>query len=78
MEDEMRRQIEFVTAFIVAFLPSPAKIWVLRRMGARIGHGCHIGFSVIHARDVEIGDHVRIASFNLLHRLTALKMGQGS
>jgi acetyltransferase-like isoleucine patch superfamily enzyme len=67
-----------LSAFLVAILPSRIKIWVLRQMGARIGRGCHIGLSVIHAREIEIGDHVRIASFNLLHRLTALKMGQGS
>lgn len=67
-----------LSAILVAFLPSRIKIWVFRRMGARIGRECYIGMSVIHAREIEIGDHVRIASFNLLHRLTALKMGQGS
>lgn len=69
---------KLLVAFLVALLPSRAKIWLLRRMGACIGRGCYIGLSVIHAQKIEIGDHVRIASFNLLHRLTSLKMGQGS
>lgn len=74
----MSRYIALLRSVITALLPSRAKIWVLRRMGARIGRGCYIGLSVIDAQDIEIGDHVRIASFNLVHRLTLLQMGQGS
>ncbi len=43
-----------------------------------IGQHCYIGFSFIQAQNIVIGDYVRIASFNLLHRLTSLEMGDGS
>lgn len=65
-------------ALCVALLPSALKIRVLRRLGARIGQGCHIGLSLIQAQQIEMGDHVRIASFNLMHRLRSIRMGQGS
>lgn len=65
-------------AILMAFLPSRIKIFLFRKMGARIGRGCYIGLSVIHARQIEIGDNVRIASFNLVHRLAILRLGNGS
>ncbi len=69
---------KLIVAMLVALLPSRAKIWVLRRMGAQIGRGCHIGLSVIHSERIDIGSNVRIASFNLLHRLTSLAIGSGA
>lgn len=74
----MSRRAGLLWSLAVALLPSRLKIWVLRRRGARIGQGCWIGLTLIDADELELGDHVRIASFNLLHRLAALRMGQGS
>lgn len=65
-------------AVIAALLPSRIKIFLLRKMGARIGTGCYIGLSIIQARQIEIGENVHVASFNLIHRLDALKLGDGS
>lgn len=70
--------MKLIIYVFVALFPSRVKIWLLRQMGASIGRGCYIGLSVIHAQQIVIGDHVRIASFNLLHRLADLKMGHGS
>ncbi len=44
-----------------------------------IGQGCRIGLlTVLDAKRVVLGDNVKIAGFNLLHRLVALEMGSGS
>lgn len=64
--------------FVLLFLPSALRIVLLRRCGARIGQGCHIGMCLIDAQDIEIGDYVRIASFNIIHRLKSLKMQTGA
>lgn len=65
-------------AILVLLLPSWLKIVVLRAHGARIGQGCRIGFSLISAREIELGDSVYIGHFNLIWRLKRLEMGSGS
>lgn len=68
-----------IYAILLSFFPSFIRIPLLRRRGARIGVGCRIGFfTVIDCAEIEIGDCVQIASFNLIHRLVSLKMGSGS
>jgi acetyltransferase-like isoleucine patch superfamily enzyme len=64
--------------FFVLLAPSFLRIRLLRRRGAKIGEGCFIGMSIIDAKEIEIGDHVRIASFNIIHRLSKLQMDDGS
>lgn len=67
-----------IISLFIAILPSHLNVWLLRRLGARIGNGCYIGMSIIHSSSIEIGDCVYIASFNLFHRLTKLKLEDGS
>ena len=67
-----------ILAVLLALFPSRIKIFILRKMGAQIGSGCHIGITVIQAREIEIGNNVRVASFNLMHRLVVLKLADGS
>ena len=62
----------------IAILPSWLKVPCLRLLGAQIGRGCRIGFSLIDARELCIGDHVQIASFNLIHRVVDLQLLTGS
>jgi carbonic anhydrase/acetyltransferase-like protein (isoleucine patch superfamily) len=64
--------------FMILFMPSFLRIKVLRFCGAKIGVGCFIGMSIIDAKDINIGDHVHIASFNIVHRLASLTMHRGS
>lgn len=62
-----------------ALLPSCLRIPLLRMRGAEIGQGCFIGsFCLLDAKALRLGDHVRIARFNLIHRLVELQMDAGS
>lgn len=63
---------------LIAFLPSRLKIALLRSMGAKIGRGCYIGFSVLTAETLELGDCVYVGHFNLLWRLNELRLESGS
>lgn len=67
-----------VYKYVVALMPSPIKIILLRARGAKIGRNCRIGLSLIDAKNIEIGDNVQIASFNLIHRIDQLVMKSGS
>lgn len=67
-----------VLKYLLLLLPNQVKIWLLRRMGARIGNGCYIGASILDAKEIDLGDAVRIGHFNLVHRLCRLRMGTGS
>jgi len=71
-------KVRRVLKYLVLLLPSKAKIWLLRRLGASIGKGCYIGISLLDASRIELGDAVRIGHFNLVHRLCRLRMGTGS
>ncbi|MCB0074535.1 MAG: hypothetical protein KDE20_23885 [Caldilineaceae bacterium] len=71
-------QNNVVIALFIALLPSKWKIVVMRHLGAHIGNDCYIGFSVISSHRISIGDHVQFASFNLIHRLNDLSLGDGS
>ncbi len=74
----MKSKLALLCAIVLALLPSRLKIALLRARGARIGKGCYIGMSVIDVKRLVMGDHVRIGSFNLLHRLPDLVMESGS
>ncbi len=74
----MRHKLALLLALILAMLPSRLTIAVLRARGARIGKGCYIGLSVIDARNLVLGDYVRIGHLNLLHGLSDLVLESGS
>jgi acetyltransferase-like isoleucine patch superfamily enzyme len=67
-----------VTKYLLVFLPSRLKIAVLRRMGAKIGKRCFVGFSVVEAKQIVVGDDVHIGHFNLMWRLEHLRLESGS
>lgn len=67
-----------VLNLLVALLPSWLKVFALRARGATIGKNCWIGFSVIDASCITIGDNVRVGHFNLLWRLKSLTLETGS
>lgn len=69
---------EIVKNLLIALLPSWLKVFVLRARGAKIGKNCWIGFSVIDASCITIGDNVRVGHFNLLWRLNSLTLETGS
>jgi acetyltransferase-like isoleucine patch superfamily enzyme len=74
----MKGIASLILALIIAVFPSPLKILVLRLLGAEVGRGCKIGFSILHSRSLSLGDNVQIASFNLIHRLDKFQMGDGA
>lgn len=69
---------EIVSSLIIALLPSWLKLLVLRAKGAQVGKNCWIGFSVIDAASITIGDNVHVGHFNLLWRLKSLTLETGS
>lgn len=95
----MTRRGLLVVHGLVACLPNAMKIAVYRRLfGFHIGRGVRIGFSVLAARECEIGnatrighgnavidvgrlelgDHVRIGSFNILRGGHEISIGRWS
>lgn len=64
--------------YLIALMPSRLKIIFYRLLGARIGNNCYIGFSIIDAENLEIGENVYIGHLNLLWRLKELKFEPGS
>ncbi len=60
---------------LLAVMPSAVKIPLYRHLlGWKIGCGVRIGLSFIDAREVTLGDHVRIGRFNRLQRIPKLEM----
>lgn len=72
------KAIRLLLLLVFTLLPSALKIAILRARGARIGKSCKIGLSIIDAKNIRLGDHVRIGHFNLIWRLTELDLGTGS
>ncbi len=72
------RSFQIVAGVLLALLPSRLKNVVYRRVfGYRIGRDVRIGFSpLIGVVQCRIGDHVRIGSFNLFHRVEDLAIGE--
>lgn len=64
--------------FLLLFLPSKLKISIYRLLGAKIGKNSYIGFSIISADKIEIGECVYIGHFNLIWRLKNLELKSGS
>ncbi|MBT5268562.1 MAG: hypothetical protein HOL70_03855 [Candidatus Marinimicrobia bacterium] len=69
---------EIVLNLLIVLLPSWLKVFILRSRGATIGKNCWIGFSVIDASCITIGDNVHVGHFNLLWRLKGLTLETGS
>lgn len=75
----MKKYAAVLTALMLAVAPNRLRIAILRWLGAKIGDNCFIGAGVIlDARQIIIGNNVRIAPFNLMHRLERLYLGDGS
>jgi acetyltransferase-like isoleucine patch superfamily enzyme len=65
-----------VILILSILLPNPLKIVFYRYcMGWQIGAGVKIGLSYIDARDVVIGDAVRIGHFNVIRHLKVFAVG---
>ncbi|MFA7441432.1 MAG: hypothetical protein WCZ66_10760 [Sphingomonadaceae bacterium] len=62
----------------LAFMPSRLKIAALRFRGAKVGKGCKIGFSILDAKNAELGDYVYIGNFNIVHNIDSLVLSSGS
>ena len=68
-----------VLLLLLAFLPSGIKVPLYRRLfGWRIGRDVRIGTSFIDAREVTIGDRVRIGHFNRFQRIPRLTVCDGA
>ncbi|MHA6298271.1 acyltransferase [Devosia sp. CAU 1758] len=72
------RVVRLLLVIGLSILPSVLKLPILRLTGAKIGKGCYIGFSIINARTIEIGDHVNIGHMNLIWNLKTLSLATGS
>ncbi len=67
-----------VLSILFLFLPSRLKIYFLKQSGASIGKNCYIGFSLIQAQNLILGDDVYIGHLNLIWRLKDLCLESGS
>jgi acetyltransferase-like isoleucine patch superfamily enzyme len=63
---------------IFALLPSPVKVFILRRLGHTIGKNVRIGIVYLDVCKLVLEDGVRIASFNYLKNLRELTMREGA
>lgn len=64
-------------ALIIVPLPSFIKILIFRYIfGWKIGKGVRIGFSFIYAKNVTIGDRLRMGHFNVFARTQRLEIGE--
>lgn len=70
-------KIRLIGLLITAMLPSGVSRFVYRRFfGYQIGQNVRIGFSVIDARECEIGDNVTIGHFNVFTGTGTLTIGE--
>jgi acetyltransferase-like isoleucine patch superfamily enzyme len=70
-----------MNAFLLlcAVLPNFLKILIYRRvLNWEIGYGVKIGFSYIDAKNVVLGDHVRIGHFNVIRNLNHFRIGSNT
>ena len=64
---------------LISFLPSAVAKPLLRVFfGYRIGKGVRLGFSIIDAKDCEIGDYVSIGHLNIFTGIAKLSLGEHS
>lgn len=71
--------VQLLGSILLSIIPWAIRVHILRLIGMKIGKNVKIGwFVVIDSKNVDIGDNVQIASFNLIHRLCKLKMANGS
>lgn len=67
-----------ILKILLLLMPSKIKICCYRLSGAKIGSHCYIGFSIVDASNLQMGDYSYIGHFNLIWRLKTLTMGRGS
>lgn len=73
----MIRKIRLISLALTALLPSPiAKVCFRLVFGYKIGKRVRLGFSIIDAREVEIGDDVSIGHFNVFTGVDKLSIGE--
>jgi len=73
------KYIRLLVLISIVPLPSAIKVAIYRLIfGWKIGRNVRIGFSLIEARNVEIGDFVKIGSFNLFRNCQDLVIGDSS
>lgn len=64
---------------LAVFLPQPLKLLLYRRLFRwQIGRGVRIGWSYVDARQVTLGDNVRIGHFNIIRGVKRLSVGEGT
>ena len=67
-----------ILAFVVMFLPSRMKIFVLNFLGNDVHTSSYIGFSYLCVKSIRLGENSYIGFGNIFTKLTCLKMGAGS
>lgn len=74
----MSKLINLFIKLTIIIFPSFIKIALLKLFGAKIGRGCYIGFTLIDAHEIEIGNFVKIGHFNIIRGLNKLIFQNGS
>lgn len=75
----MIRRLRLISLALTALLPSPiAKVCFRVVFGYKIGKRVKVGFSIVDAREVEIGDDVSIGHFNVFTGIKKLSIGEHS
>jgi len=75
----MARKIRLALLAATSLLPSPVAVLFLRAaFGYKIGKRVRIGFSVVDARECEIGDDVSIGHLNVFTGVKNLSIGEHS
>ncbi len=60
---------------LISILPSKVKIFLMRKLGAKIGKNCELGYlAIINSKKIILGDNVQISAFNLIHRLNLFQV----
>lgn len=68
-----------IVQLLVILLPRPVRFFFLRKLiGFKIGMHSSIGFSIICADKVSIGESARIGHFNYIGRIGSFEMGNNS
>jgi acetyltransferase-like isoleucine patch superfamily enzyme len=69
--------VPFGKMIVLGVLPSPVKVWLLRRSGARIGRNVSIGlFSWIESPEIELADGSRIGPFSFVKCVRRFSLGR--
>ena len=71
--------IRMLFLLIPLILPGPLKrVWYRSVLGWKVGRRVRIGLSYLDAREVDIGDDVRIGHFNVMRSVAKLTVGRAT